>query len=109
MVINTCGWVTEDGYDLIVHNARALAVDVVLVLGQDRLHALLTRDLKRVTLPAIGSSGSSEAGAGGAGAGSGSGGGAKEVETEVDVVKLAATGGVRVLARLPPPPCRTYT
>jgi polyribonucleotide 5'-hydroxyl-kinase len=45
VIINTMGWVEGEGYRLLVEAAKALGVNVVLVLGQDRLHAELDRDL----------------------------------------------------------------
>lgn len=45
VIVNTMGWVDGEGYRLLVHAAKALGVNVVLVLGQDRLHSELDRDL----------------------------------------------------------------
>jgi hypothetical protein len=45
VIVNTMGWVDGEGYRLLVHSAKALRVNVVLVLGQDRLHSELDRDL----------------------------------------------------------------
>lgn len=44
-VINTCGWVDGLGYDLLVDAIRAFDVDVVLVIGQDRLFSRLQSSL----------------------------------------------------------------
>lgn len=40
-VINTSGWVDGAGFDLLVDAIRDFAVDVVLVIGQDRLYSRL--------------------------------------------------------------------
>ncbi|KAG7385740.1 Cleavage polyadenylation factor subunit clp1 [Phytophthora pseudosyringae] len=40
-VINTCGWVDGTGFDLLVHAIQDFEVDVVLVIGQDRLYSRL--------------------------------------------------------------------
>jgi len=45
VVINTCGWVKAQGYQMLVHAARAFEVDVVIVLDQERLYNELVRDL----------------------------------------------------------------
>jgi polyribonucleotide 5'-hydroxyl-kinase len=45
-VINTCGWVTEGGYELLVRAAGALKADMLIVLGDDRLCAKLAQDSK---------------------------------------------------------------
>lgn len=44
-VINTCGWVDGAGYDLLVDAVTAFDVDVVLVIGQDRLYSRLQSSL----------------------------------------------------------------
>eukprot|EP01041_Mallomonas_annulata_P001478 gene1477-2841_t len=45
VIINTCGWVEGAGYDILRYCVEAFAVDVVLVMGDDRLHFSLTADL----------------------------------------------------------------
>ncbi|EPB71382.1 hypothetical protein ANCCEY_09515 [Ancylostoma ceylanicum] len=45
LVINTCGWVTGEGYACIVAAAEAFEVDVVIVLDHERLYNELQRDL----------------------------------------------------------------
>ena len=46
MVINTMGWVDNLGYDLLLHSIKALKADVVIVVGQDRLHSQLRSELR---------------------------------------------------------------
>ena len=43
LIINSMGWVQDLGYDLLLHTLHALKVDVVLVLGDDRLYANLQK------------------------------------------------------------------
>ncbi|XP_023214829.1 polyribonucleotide 5'-hydroxyl-kinase Clp1-like [Centruroides sculpturatus] len=45
VIINTCGWVKEEGYKAICHTALAFEVDVILVLDQERLYSELFRDM----------------------------------------------------------------
>lgn len=45
MVVNTMGWVEGLGYELLLHAAQTLRVDVVLVVGQDRLYSQLSASL----------------------------------------------------------------
>ncbi|CAH0486556.1 unnamed protein product [Peronospora farinosa] len=47
-VINTCGWVDGAGFDLLVHAIKDFEVDVVLVIGQDRLYSRLQSTLTGV-------------------------------------------------------------
>lgn len=58
IIINTCGWVKNDGYKHLVHAAQAFEVDVILVLDQERLYNELVRDMpnfvKVVLLPKSG-------------------------------------------------------
>ncbi|CAG9463671.1 unnamed protein product [Pedinophyceae sp. YPF-701] len=44
-LINTMGWTDGEGYDLLLQAAEAMKCDVVVVIGQDRLHARLQSDL----------------------------------------------------------------
>jgi polyribonucleotide 5'-hydroxyl-kinase len=37
MIVNTCGWVDGEGYELLLHAIRAFKIDVVLVLDNERL------------------------------------------------------------------------
>ncbi len=46
LVINSSGWVDGGGYDLTLASVTALGVDVVVVLGNDRLFAALVADVK---------------------------------------------------------------
>ena len=50
MVINTMGWIDGLGFELIMHALAAFRVDVVLVIGQDRLYSQLSNHF-RVRLP----------------------------------------------------------
>lgn len=58
IIINTCGWVKNDGYKHLMHAAQAFEVDVILVLDQERLYNELVRDMpnfvKVVLLPKSG-------------------------------------------------------
>ena len=45
VVINTTGWVKEDGYKCLKHAAQAFEVDVILVLDQERLYHQFCKDL----------------------------------------------------------------
>lgn len=46
VIVNTGGWVTGDGYDVMMHAAKTCQADVVLVLGQDRLFAKMKGDAR---------------------------------------------------------------
>ena len=42
IIVNTYGWIEDLGYDLLLHAIEALRINVVLVLGHDRLYSMLT-------------------------------------------------------------------
>lgn len=46
-IINTCGWIKDTGYKLLLHAARSISVDVILVLDQERLYNELVRDVPK--------------------------------------------------------------
>lgn len=49
-IVNTCGWVEKEGYELLVYCIRAFKVDVVLVIDNDRLFTdLRNRDFAAQT------------------------------------------------------------
>ncbi|XP_042869023.1 protein CLP1 homolog [Penaeus japonicus] len=45
VVINTCGWIKNEGYKSLTHVAQAFEVDVIIVLDQERLYNELVRDI----------------------------------------------------------------
>ena len=42
VIVNSVGWVDGAGYELLLHQAAELQVDVIVVIGDDRLHSQLT-------------------------------------------------------------------
>ncbi|KAG7172717.1 CLP1-like, partial [Homarus americanus] len=51
VVINTCGWVKDEGYKSLTHVAQAFEVDVIIVLDQERLYNELVRDIPFIKIP----------------------------------------------------------
>ncbi|RHY26897.1 hypothetical protein DYB32_007184 [Aphanomyces invadans] len=45
VIINTSSWIDGSGYQILLHCIQAFRVDLVIVLGQDKLHSELQRDL----------------------------------------------------------------
>jgi polyribonucleotide 5'-hydroxyl-kinase len=41
VIVNGCGWIEEVGYKLMLHTLKALKINVVLVMGDDRLYSML--------------------------------------------------------------------
>lgn len=86
LIINTAGWVEGTGKELLIDAARALEVDIVLVMGQDKLHA----DLKR----ALGSAREGGPGAAASGGAGGAAAGGTALTGEATVIKIPRSGGV---------------
>ncbi|CAB3403119.1 unnamed protein product [Caenorhabditis bovis] len=45
IIINSCGWVNNEGYQCLITAASAFEVDVVVVLDHERLYSDLSKDL----------------------------------------------------------------
>lgn len=44
--VNTMGWVDGLGYQLLLHSIAVLQADIVVVLGQERLHSRLKQEYR---------------------------------------------------------------
>lgn len=57
-IINTCGWVTQGGYECLVHAIKSFEPDVVLVIEDERRFSSLAKDVpsyvRRVLVPKSG-------------------------------------------------------
>lgn len=42
LIVNTCGWVDGVGFDLLLHCIQVFEIDIILVMGDDRLYFSLT-------------------------------------------------------------------
>lgn len=59
IIVNTNGWIQDDGYQLLLHTINAMRISVVLIMGHDRLYSMLKsqyveNDLKIIKLPRSG-------------------------------------------------------
>lgn len=45
IVVNTNGWIQDEGYQLLLHTVQALSIDIVLVMGHDRLYSMMKQAL----------------------------------------------------------------
>jgi polyribonucleotide 5'-hydroxyl-kinase len=41
IIVNTNGWIEDEGYQLLVHTVQAFQISVVLVVGHDRLYSMM--------------------------------------------------------------------
>lgn len=39
LIVNTCGWIDGDGFPVLMHAIHALSIDIVLVVGHDKLYS----------------------------------------------------------------------
>jgi polyribonucleotide 5'-hydroxyl-kinase len=42
IIVNTNGWIQDDGYKCLLHAAEAMDISVVLIMGHDRLYSMMT-------------------------------------------------------------------
>lgn len=45
IIVNTCGWIDEEGFPTLMHAIGALGIDIVLVVGHDKLYSTFTTAL----------------------------------------------------------------
>jgi len=46
IIVNTCGWIDEEGFPSLMHAIQALSIDIVLVVGHDKLYSTFTTALE---------------------------------------------------------------
>jgi polyribonucleotide 5'-hydroxyl-kinase len=47
-IINTNGWIQDEGFELLLHAAEAFRISVLLVLGHDRLYSMMISHFKKL-------------------------------------------------------------
>ena len=47
IIVNTNNWIRDEGYDCLLHAARALRITVLLIVGHDRLYSMLSSHYKK--------------------------------------------------------------
>ena len=53
IIVNTCGFIDGVGSEIMLHSIRALSIDVVLVMGHDRLYSSLVKELPENTVTVV--------------------------------------------------------
>jgi polyribonucleotide 5'-hydroxyl-kinase len=48
IIVNTNGWIQEEGFELLIHTAEAFRISVLLVLGHDRLYSMMISHYKKL-------------------------------------------------------------
>jgi polyribonucleotide 5'-hydroxyl-kinase len=90
LVINTMGWIDAGGYDIILDAIRAFRADVVLVLGNDRVFARLTEDVRSLRFP-LAPAPAAVASGGGGGASGGETGEASGAARDASLMAVASS------------------
>jgi polyribonucleotide 5'-hydroxyl-kinase len=47
IIVNTNGWIRDDGYECLLYAAKSLKISILLILGHDRLYSMLTSHYKK--------------------------------------------------------------
>jgi polyribonucleotide 5'-hydroxyl-kinase len=47
LIINTNGWIQDEGYPLLLDAAETLKVNILLIMGHDRLYSMMTNHYKK--------------------------------------------------------------
>jgi len=48
LIINTCGWIEDIGYKLLLHAISAFRINIILVMGHDRLYSMLQTHYQKI-------------------------------------------------------------
>jgi polyribonucleotide 5'-hydroxyl-kinase len=48
IIINTNGWIEDEGFELLLHAAESFRISVLLVLGHDRLYSMMISQYKKL-------------------------------------------------------------
>ncbi|KAL3936288.1 MAG: hypothetical protein SGBAC_008370 [Bacillariaceae sp.] len=48
IIVNTNGWIQDEGYKLLLHVAEAMEISVILILGHDRLYSMMNSHYKKM-------------------------------------------------------------
>jgi polyribonucleotide 5'-hydroxyl-kinase len=64
IIVNTNGWIRDDGYECLLYAAKSLKISVLLILGHDRLYSMLTSHYKKQEQQQQEESSAADAGAG---------------------------------------------
>jgi len=58
VIVNGCGWIEDVGYKLMLHTVKALKINVVLVMGHDRLYSMLNNHYDKLGVADVNMDGS---------------------------------------------------
>lgn len=61
LLVNTNGWIDDEGYELLLHTVGEMKISVILIIGHDKLYSMFktdcgkqSRDIKVIKLPRSG-------------------------------------------------------
>lgn len=47
IIVNTNGWIQDEGFQLLLHTVDVMNINVILIMGHDRLYSLMTNHFKK--------------------------------------------------------------
>lgn len=47
IIVNTNGWIQDEGFQLLLHTIQVMDITVVLIMGHDRLYSMITNHFKK--------------------------------------------------------------
>jgi polyribonucleotide 5'-hydroxyl-kinase len=50
IIVNTNGWIQDEGFQLLLHTVTAMKIGVVLIMGHDRLYSMMSSHIKKQKL-----------------------------------------------------------
>lgn len=47
IIVNTNGWIQDEGFQLLLHTVQVMKITVVLIMGHDRLYSMMSNHIKK--------------------------------------------------------------
>ncbi|CAB9509507.1 Polyribonucleotide 5'-hydroxyl-kinase Clp1 [Seminavis robusta] len=53
IIVNTNGWIQDEGFQLLLHTINVMKITVVLIMGHDRLYSMMSNHIKKIADTAV--------------------------------------------------------
>ena len=47
IIVNTNGWIQDEGFQLLLHTVQVMKITIVLIMGHDRLYSMMSSHIKK--------------------------------------------------------------
>jgi len=47
IIVNTNGWIQDEGFQLLLHTVKVMDINIVLIMGHDRLYSMMSNHFKK--------------------------------------------------------------